>query len=79
MANTLYCRKVPLYDANGRVYAMGGISTDITERKKMEDSLKAADKFFNMSLDIMVITSNDKFIKLIIHLVRHWDIQTKNY
>jgi hypothetical protein len=48
---------------------MGGISTDITERKKMEDSLKAADKFFNMSLDIMVITSNDKFIKLIIHLV----------
>jgi hypothetical protein len=30
-------------------------STDITERKKMEDSLKAADKFFNMSLDIMVM------------------------
>jgi hypothetical protein len=54
--------KFPLYDANGRVYAMGGISTDITERKKMEDSLKAADKFFNMSLTSWLF-SNDKFIK----------------
>jgi len=62
--HTYIAVKFPLYDANGRVYAIGGISTDITERKKMEDSLKAADKFFNMSLDIMVIALSDKFIKI---------------
>jgi PAS domain S-box-containing protein len=62
--HTYIAVKFPLYDSNGRVYAIGGISTDITERKKMEDSSKAADKFFNMSLDIMVIASNDKFVKI---------------
>jgi hypothetical protein len=27
-----------LYDSTGRIYAIGGISTDITERKEMEES-----------------------------------------
>ncbi len=62
-AHTYIAVKFPLYDADGRVYAIGGISTDITERKKLEESLKAADKFFNMSLDMMIIAS-DKFIKI---------------
>lgn len=61
--HTYIAVKFPLYDADGRVYAIGGISTDITERKKLEESLKAADKFFNMSLDMMIIAS-DKFIKI---------------
>lgn len=62
-SHTYIAVKFPLYDAEGRVYAIGGISTDITERKKLEESLKAADKFFNMSLDMMIIAS-DKFIKI---------------
>ncbi|SDW41100.1 PAS domain S-box protein [Flavobacterium degerlachei] len=62
--HTYIAVKFPLYDANERVYALGGILTDITERKKMEDSSKAANKFFNMSLDIMVIARNDKFVKI---------------
>ncbi|WP_281297727.1 PAS domain-containing protein [Flavobacterium limnophilum] len=62
-SHTYIAVKFPLYDADGRVYAIGGISTDITERKKLEESLKAADKFFNMSLDMMIIAS-DKFIKI---------------
>lgn len=61
--HTYIAVKFPLYDSEGRIYAIGGISTDITERKKLEESLKAADKFFNMSLDMMVIAS-DKFIKI---------------
>jgi PAS domain S-box-containing protein len=63
-AHTYIAVKFPLYDADGRVYAIGGISTDITERKKLEESLKAADKFFNMSLDMLLIASNDRFIKI---------------
>ncbi|MBA4276837.1 PAS domain S-box protein [Flavobacterium sp.] len=62
-SHTYIAVKFPLYDAEGRVYAIAGISTDITERKKLEESLKAADKFFNMSLDMMIIAS-DKFIKI---------------
>ena len=61
--HTYIAVKFPLYDAEGRIYAIGGISTDITERKKQEESSKAADKFFKMSLDMMIIAS-DKFIKI---------------
>ncbi|MFV8341505.1 PAS domain S-box protein [Flavobacterium sp. XS2P39] len=62
--HTYIAVKFPLYDSNGRIYAIGGISTDISERKKLEESSKAADKFFNMSLDMMIIASKDKFIKI---------------
>lgn len=62
--HTYIAVKFPLYDADGRVYAIGGISTDITERKKLEESLKAADKFFTMSLDMLLIASGDRFIKI---------------
>lgn len=56
--------KFPLFDASNRAYAIGNISTDITERKKIEQSLKAADTFFNLSLDSLVIASKEKFIKV---------------
>jgi PAS domain S-box-containing protein len=62
--HTYIAVKFPLYDSNERIYAIGGISTDITDRKKLENSLKAADKFFNMSLDMMVIAKNDVFVKV---------------
>ena len=56
--------KFPLKDTSNRVYAIGSISTDITERKNLSESLKAADTFFNMSLDSLVIASQNKFIKI---------------
>ena len=56
--------KFPLFDSSNRVYAIGNISTDITERKKIEQSLKAADTFFNLSIDSLVIASKDKFLKI---------------
>lgn len=37
-------KKVPLYDELGNIIGMLGISTDITERKKMEKDLKLAKK-----------------------------------
>jgi len=33
-------KKVPLYDKNGKIYALLGVSTDITERKKHEKMIK---------------------------------------
>lgn len=62
--HTYLAVKFPLYDIKGRIYAVCGIFTDISERKKMEESLKAADKFFNMSIDILGIVSKDLFIKI---------------
>jgi PAS domain S-box-containing protein len=62
--HTYIAVKFPLYDSTGRIYAIGGIFTDISERKKLEESSKAADKFFNMSLEMMIIASMDKFIKI---------------
>lgn len=63
-AHTYISVKFPLYDNTGRIYAIGGISTDITERKKLEDTFRASNKLFNMAMDIMVIASNDKFVKI---------------
>ena len=63
-AHTYIAVKFPLYDIKGRIYAICGIFTDITERKKTEHSLLAADKFFNMSVDILAIVSKDTFIKI---------------
>ena len=62
--HTYIAVKFPIYDAAKRIYAIGGIFTDISERKKLEESLKEVDKLFNMSIDIMVIASKDKFIKI---------------
>lgn len=62
--HTFLSVKFPLKDTSNRVYAIGTISTDITERKNLSESLKAADAFFNMSLDSLVIASQNKFIKI---------------
>ena len=47
--------KFPLCDESNRVYAIGNISTDITERKTILESLKAADTLLNLSIDSLVI------------------------
>lgn len=62
--HTFLAVKFPLYDLTGRIYAIGGISTDITERKKLEESLASSDKFFNMSTEMMIIATSEKFIKV---------------
>ncbi|RLJ96887.1 PAS domain-containing protein [Tenacibaculum discolor] len=56
--------KFPLFDTSNRVYAIGSISTDITERKAIMESQKEADTFFNISTDSLVIASNEKFLKV---------------
>ena len=40
--HTFIANKFPLYDSSGELYGVGSISTDITERKLLEEKLKAA-------------------------------------
>jgi PAS domain S-box-containing protein len=51
--------KAPLVDANGVPYGVVGVSTDITERKHLENTLKEADR------------RKDEFIALLAHELRN--------
>ena len=62
--HTYIAVKFPLYDSFNRIYAIGGIFTDISERKKLEESFTAAEKFFTMSVDMMIISSMERFVKV---------------
>jgi PAS domain S-box-containing protein len=56
--------KFPLFDAANRVFAVGNIATDITERINSRQQLVAGNTFFNMSLDMLIISTNDTFLKV---------------
>ena len=45
--------KAPLYDSNGNIIGIIGTSVDITDRKKMEEELKAAKIAAEMALQAM--------------------------
>ncbi|MDW7773183.1 MAG: PAS domain-containing protein [Desulfobulbaceae bacterium] len=45
--HTFLTAKFPLIDSEGRVYAVGGVCTDITGRKKAEAELKEAEEKFH--------------------------------
>jgi PAS domain S-box-containing protein len=45
----------------GLLYA---VARDVTAKKEYEESLKGADTFFNMSIDILVVASKNEFIKI---------------
>lgn len=46
---------------SGLMYA---VARDVTVSKEYEESLKAADTFFEMSIDILVVASKNKFVKI---------------
>ena len=62
--HTFLSVKFPLFNKNGRVYAVGSISTDITSLKKEQQTLKDGENFFKYSMDILVIASDAAFIKV---------------
>ncbi len=53
--------KIPLTGPDGRPYALCGISTDITDRKQTEDSLRVAAAVFH-SQEGMFVTGPDTYI-----------------
>jgi len=44
---TFLLTRFPMHDASGRVFALGGISTDITERKRAEDEVRHTRAFLD--------------------------------
>ncbi|MGB5105306.1 MAG: PAS domain S-box protein [Candidatus Zixiibacteriota bacterium] len=54
--------KFPMLDGLGTIYALGCVSTDITERKRASDEIN---KFFELSLNLHCIANQDGyFVKL---------------
>ncbi|MBM4054216.1 MAG: PAS domain S-box protein [Planctomycetes bacterium] len=57
--------KFPLYDYTGAVYAVCGISTDITERKQMESQLRKLSRAIEQSPAIVIITDTSGVIQYV--------------
>ncbi len=62
--HTYISSKFPLFDTNGDIYAICGISTDITRRKQTEDLLRQA------ALGISEAQGDEVFNSLVSHLSR---------
>lgn len=69
--HTYISEKFPLFDENGKLYALCGISTDITERKKMEETLieakKAAEESDQLKSDFLNQISHE--IRTPLHII----------
>ncbi len=62
--HTYLAVKFPLFDASNRVFAVGAIATDITEIKNSQQLLIAGNTFFNLSQDMLIISSDNVFLKV---------------
>ena len=75
--HTFFSVKFPLDDGNGRAYAVCGISTDITERKRAEDAVRRSEEeyrntvedalegIFRVSLDGRMLSANPAFAHML--------------
>ena len=56
--------KLPLRDKEGQIYALCGISTDITEQKKVESSLRVAAAAFESQEGMLITDANNCIVRI---------------
>ena len=56
---TFLTTKFPLHDGNGRIWGVGGISTNITERKRAEAKVKNQARLLELSYDAILVWEFD--------------------
>ena len=56
--------KLPLRDKDGQIYALCGISTDITEHKKIESSLRVAAAAFESQEGMLITDANNIILRV---------------
>src|SRR5215510_6003502 len=69
--HTSIVQKFPLFDAQGQIYALGGIATDITERKRTENELLTLRD--ELTAELTAMTGLHEFST---HLISITDFQT---
>ncbi len=57
--HTSLVAKFPLKDHEGRIYALGGIVTDITERQRMESTLRLSQFMVEHAMDAIYLVAQD--------------------
>ncbi len=71
--------KFPLRDARGRIYAVGGMSTDVTERKRAEEALRWSETQLQVTLEstadgILAVDNDGRVIKANRRFAEIWRI-----